>query len=87
MVPSKLFHGTTTAFRTNRDVKVPYGFYKFSNGHICKTSLEPLMPLQFENEFQIFALHPIVQKSVVSYFLESGWHHMHQIASDEFFIF
>ena len=42
------------------------------------------MSLQGKNEFQVFSLHPVIQETVITDLLETGWKHMHQEPPDEF---
>ena len=35
-----------------------------------------------KNEFQIFSLHPVVQKTIITDLLETGWKHVHQVSAD-----
>ncbi len=42
------------------------------------------MSLQSKNEFQIFSLHPVVQETIITDLLKTGWKHMHQVSPNEF---
>ena len=44
------------------------------------------MPLQCEDQFQVFAFFAVVQKAIVADFPETGWQYMHQITANEFFM-
>lgn len=44
------------------------------------------MPLEFEDQFQVFRLHPVIEEAVVTDLLKATGQHMHQVAADKFFI-
>lgn len=87
MRPSKLCHALASAFRTDCDIIIPDCFQKFCHRHTCIKLPELLMSLKFEDRFQILFFHAIVQKSVVSDLLETGWEYMHEKPADEFCMF
>ena len=72
MAPPKLLHGCTAAFRTDCQVNAPYCFEQFSHGHPGEALFETLTVLEFKDYLEIFALHPVIQKAVITYFLKAG---------------
>lgn len=45
------------------------------------------MPLKCKYQFQVFGFHPVIEESVITDLLETGWKYMHQVTADEFGIF
>ncbi len=84
ITPSNLFHGRTSAFRTDTDVEIPDGFEQFRHGHACIALPEPLSALEPENDSQVVCPHTVVQETIVTDLLKAGWKHMHQETADEF---
>lgn len=87
MGSSNRVHPAAATFRTDTDIHMEGSFYQFCHGKIRIPGLKTLMSLQRENEFQVFTFSTIVQESVVTDFLKTGWEHMHQITPDKFCIF
>ena len=48
--------------------------------------LKLLVSLEFKNKLQIFGFHAVVQKAIITDFLETGWKHMHKEAPDKLLI-
>ncbi len=87
MCPSDILHPAASAHRTDTDVNIPYGFYKFRHGQVYISFTKTLVPLKGKYQFQVFAFASVVQEPIIADFLESSRKHMHQTAADEFCIF
>lgn len=87
MAPPQLPHGCTAAFRTDCQVNAPYCFEQFSHGHPGEALFETLTVLDLKDDLEIFALHPVIQKAVITYFLKAGRQHMHKVTADKFSMF
>lgn len=83
MAPPKLFQGGAAASGTLADIKIPDSLYQFRHGKPCIALFKTLSLLKLKNKLEIVRFHPVVQKSVITYFLKAGGKHMHQEASDE----
>ena len=79
-------HAAASAFRADVDIEVPDCFQKFCHGSIYIFRFETLVPLKFKYQFQVSGFIPVIQKTIVSDLLETGWQHMHQVTPDEFHI-
>lgn len=87
MAPPQLPHGCTAAFRTYGQVNAPYGLEQFCYGHPGKALLETLTILEFKDDLEIFVFHPVIQESIITYFLKTGRQHMHKVTADKFRMF
>lgn len=81
-----MLHRKGTASGTEPDVNVPDRFQQVCQGQILIAAFELLVSLKPENERKIFRFHAVVQKSIITDFLEPGWKHMHQKPADKFFV-
>lgn len=86
MCPSYTLHVAAVAFRADADISFPHSFEQFSAWQACVSGFEPLVPLQCEDQFQVFTFSAVVQKAIVADFTETRWQYMHQITANEFFM-
>ena len=82
--PSNADHSGTATDRTSGDIVFPDDLYDLCDGAVLKSPAETLLTLNAEDDLQIFRLHTIVQESVVTDPVETGWQHMHEISPDKF---
>lgn len=82
--PSYTVHPPAAAFRADTDINVPYRFQELGHGKTTVFFPKTLVPLNGKYQLQVFALPPIVQKSIITDFLKTMGKYMHQIATDEF---
>ena len=68
---SKVCHTTAATSRANMDIIVPDFFQKFCNRKSGITLFEFLIPLQFEDDFQILRFGTVIQKTIVADFLKT----------------
>lgn len=68
------------------DINVPYCFNQFSHGHSRISGLKLLKTLKLEYQFQFLFLCPVVQKSIITYFLKSAWQDMHEETANKLLI-
>ena len=87
MQPSKTLHPAASAFRADTDIELPYLLDKLSHGKIAVPCPETLVPLEGEDQLQVFAFAPVIQEPVIPDLLEPGWEHMHQVAAYKFRVF
>lgn len=80
-------HTAASTYRAKRDINIPYGFQQFCNSETRIARLEPLVPLQRKDQFQVFCFGPVVQEPIIPNLPETGREHMHQVATDEFRVF
>ena len=82
--PSYVTHTVTATFRADADIYFPDCLYQFSHGKTGISGLKTLMSLNGEDQFQVFALAPVIQEAIVTDPLEPVWEYMHQKPADEF---
>ena len=76
---------TITTFRADRNIKVPDTAFRSSAMDISVNCLlKRWCPCRAKMSFRFFLFHPVIQETVITDLLETGWKHMHQEPPDEF---
>ena len=86
MAPPQKLHGTTAAFRTERDILPPDRPDQFCQGKAFMAAAESLVSLKPEDQFQVPGFHPVIEEPIVADLLEAGRGYVHQETTDELFM-
>ena len=79
-------HPMASAFRADTDICFPDHFYQFCHRQTGISGAKALIPLNSEDQFQVFAFAPVIQESIVTDLLETSRKYMHQVSAYEFSI-
>ena len=82
--PAQGTHAQAPTGRAYMDVISPDLIENLVHGEPGQHGLEPLVPLQAEDEFQVVFPVTVVEEAVITDLLEAGREHMHHEAPDEF---
>ena len=69
-----------------RNSDFPDHFYQFCHRQTGISGAKALIPLNSEDQFQVFAFAPVIQESIVTDLLETSRKYMHQVSAYEFSI-
>ena len=79
-------HMTAAADGADMDVYVPYLLEQLSHRHAGVSCFKTLVSLKCKDQFQILRFHTVIEKTVITYLLETGREYMHKEPAYEFFI-